>query len=299
MATTEAFREQHYIEALSVRDHRLIENIYRKYAGRVRSFVEKYGGTAGDAASVFQKTITVIYQQARYKHLKPDCAFGLLFLLLCKRSWINEGSSHMNTAMKKLNENLLRREERNVVGAVMLVERNQRHADICAIAFEDMDERCREILTASLGGGSVRDLSDRLGITDDYLRKKKSDCLAAALKVIGFKTTLTKYTPGDISQYVEGVLVDKEKGYFENVLATDPALRKGVDEYLDFRSTLKMVIEKDDDQKQFEIELNHLNEHFFARNRISISFRKLILRTLLLATAAIIILLWYLSHKSS
>ena len=54
-------------------------------------------------------------------------------------------------------------------------------------AFEKLGERCQEIIRWSMKGEAQEKVAETLGVTYGYLRKKKSECMASLVKLIGQK----------------------------------------------------------------------------------------------------------------
>ena len=89
MEIPDAHEDQRYIEALLNNDHRLIKEIYERWAGKVVAFVKKNNGDESQARDVIQETLIIIYRQAYEKKLVLTCPFEAYFFLLCKRRWFN------------------------------------------------------------------------------------------------------------------------------------------------------------------------------------------------------------------
>lgn len=99
-----------------------------------------------------------------------------------------------------------------------------------------------------------------------------------------------KYTIDDIARYAEGAMEDREKALFEQNLATDPELRKELESYYDFRSSVRMGIQRDQDESFLKETLSDMRGQYFSKQAKVISLRKIILRTIPAAAAAILIL---------
>ena len=82
--------DQRYIQALLTNDHAVLKEIYKKFSGKVVSYVNRNNGDQEDARDVIQETLVTIYQQARDKKLVLTCPFDAYFFLLCKRRWLNK-----------------------------------------------------------------------------------------------------------------------------------------------------------------------------------------------------------------
>ena len=57
--------DQRYLEALIANDSRVIEEIYARFAGKVKIIITSRGGNAHDAKDVFQDALIKITRKAR------------------------------------------------------------------------------------------------------------------------------------------------------------------------------------------------------------------------------------------
>lgn len=99
-----------------------------------------------------------------------------------------------------------------------------------------------------------------------------------------------KYGLEHIARYAEDAMEDREKAMFERALATDPALRAELENYFDVRSSLRMKLEADSAENELRITLSAMNEKHFIRKAPVVSMRKVLLRMVPAAAAAILIL---------
>lgn len=81
-----------------------------------------------------------------------------------------------------------------------------------------------------------------------------------------------KYNLTHIARYAEGAMGEKERGYFENALAIDPHLRKGLEQYLRIKASLRMVIMKDPQTEILQETISSLNKKYFQNTSSILSF---------------------------
>ena len=177
--------DQRYLLALVNNDAKLIEEIYQKCAGKVKSFVLFNNGSASDAEDVFQEALVDIYNQAKYKELQLTCPFEPFLLLVCKRKWLNALKKKSVLQVTNSDDDLLLVGEDTFEQAAMLEEQNAQ-ADLFLKAFEKLGERCKEIIRWSMQGDAQEKVAEALGVTYGYLRKKKSECMASLIKLVQF-----------------------------------------------------------------------------------------------------------------
>jgi len=179
--------DQRYITALLHNDARLIHEIYKKCAGRVKSFVTFNNGTADDAEDIFQEALVDIYNQAKYKDLQLSCPLEPFLLLICKRKWLNMLKKKSLLPVTNSEDDVLLVGEDTFEQAERLEEETDK-AGRFALAFEKLGERCKEIIQWSMQGEAQEKVAEALGVTYGYLRKKKSECMASLIKLIQLNT---------------------------------------------------------------------------------------------------------------
>jgi RNA polymerase sigma factor (sigma-70 family) len=176
--------DQRYITALLNNEVRLIDEVYKKCAGKVKSYVLFNNGNEDDAADIFQEALIDIYNQAKYKNLQLSCPFEPFLLLVCKRKWLNELKKRAASPVTKSEDDLLHIGE-DTFGQAEAFELQEEQADLFLKAFEKLGERCKEIIEWSMKGEAQEKVAETLGVTYGYLRKKKSECMASLVKLIG------------------------------------------------------------------------------------------------------------------
>lgn len=175
--------DQRYVTALLNNEVALVNEIYKKCAGKVKSFVLFNNGNADDAADIFQDALVDIYNQAKYKDLELTCPFEPFLLLVCKRKWLNELKKRAISPVTKSEDSLLHIGEDTFEQAEMLAHQQEQTA-LFLKAFEKLGERCKEIIKWSMQGEAQEKVAETLGVTYGYLRKKKSECMASLVKLI-------------------------------------------------------------------------------------------------------------------
>lgn len=175
--------DQLYLIALVNNDSVLINQIYKKCAGKVKSLITFNSGSVSDAEDVFQETLVDIYNQTKYKNLELTCPFEPFFLLLCKRKWLNHLKKRAQLPVTNSEDDLLHLSEDTFEQADLLENQLQKET-LFIKAFDKLGPRCKEIITWSLKGDGQEKVAEALGVTYGYLRKKKSECMASLIKMV-------------------------------------------------------------------------------------------------------------------
>ncbi|RYG06187.1 MAG: sigma-70 family RNA polymerase sigma factor [Chitinophagaceae bacterium] len=184
--TKKVHEDQRYVIALVNNDVALVNEIYKKCAAKVKSFVLFNNGSADDAADIFQEALVDIYNQGKYKNLQLTCPFEPFLLLVCKRKWLNELKKKSASPVTNSEDDLLHIGEDTFEQAEVLAQQQEQTA-LFLKAFEKLGERCKEIIKWSMQGEAQEKVAETLGVTYGYLRKKKSECMASLVKLIDNK----------------------------------------------------------------------------------------------------------------
>ena len=181
--------DQRFITGLLQNNTVLVREIYNRFAGKVKSYIVQNSGSEDDAADIFQESLIDIYQQAQHKGLQLTCPFEAFLLLVCKRKWLNELKKRGRQGVTKDPEDVYDLGE----DAFALAEQMQLQEDKASLfmaMFQQLGERCREIINKCLGNKPQDEVALELGVSYAYLRKKKSECTAELIKLIKTKQAL-------------------------------------------------------------------------------------------------------------
>lgn len=172
-----------YIEALLNNDNQGIAEIYARFSAGIARFVEANNGTADDARDVFQDALIAVTRQARRPEFVLTCPFEAYLYCVCRGKWLNElkrrrraavtiseASGYTDTEQADaLAETTLREEER---------DRLFRHF------FEKLAAGCRQLLQLAWSGVAMNEVSAQLGVSYNYARKRKSECMSQLMASI-------------------------------------------------------------------------------------------------------------------
>lgn len=178
--------DQHLIDGLVSHEATAINEIYKRCASKVKSYIVFNNGSVDDAEDIFQEVLVDIYNQAKYKHLQLTCPFEPFMLMVCKRKWLNALKKKSLLQVTNNEDDLLSVGEDTFLMAEQLEAQNEK-ARIFLDAFKKLGDRCQEIIKGSLQNDGQEILAQTLGVTYGYLRKKKSECMASLYKMVQAK----------------------------------------------------------------------------------------------------------------
>ena len=165
------------LRALLDNDHRGIADIYSRYFARIERFVCANNGNSDDARDVFQEGLLAIARQARRPGFVLTCPFEAYLYLVCKGKWLNE-LKRRKRSMVTISENagFTDEPEASLLADATLYEAER--DKLFRRFFERLSEGCRTLLQLSWTGISMQEVSETLGITYGYARKRKAECVA-------------------------------------------------------------------------------------------------------------------------
>lgn len=176
--------DQKYIEALITNDQALLEELYSKYAGKIKRMVLQNNGNEDDAADILQEALVAIYHKARQGGFQLTCPFEAFLYIVCKKKWLNVLNKRKSQPKVTLTE-----ENRSILGedSFLLAEESLVHEQRYQLLIEKLGElgaSCRELLKLSWSGKSMEEVAVLLDFTYGYARKKKSECMAKLVALV-------------------------------------------------------------------------------------------------------------------
>jgi len=177
-----AHQDQKYIIALLNNDGRVLNELYKKYSGKIVGYITKNSGTFDDAQDIIQETLITIYHQAKEKGLMLTCPFDAYFFLLCKRKWLNVLNKKGIKSVTILEEITSVTDEQQV-----LVEETalfEKRTSLFEEKLIELGGKCKELLDLAFKVKKMEKVASLLGVTYGYARKKKSECLGKLTKMI-------------------------------------------------------------------------------------------------------------------
>ncbi len=172
--------DQLYIVAIRENNSAVIRTIYKKFSPRVISYVRNNNGSIEEAQDIVQETLITLHQQAHRNNLVLTCPFEAYFLLLAKRRWLNKLKQKKGVTIT--NEALSIHDD--TTQAVLETENWEIKNKLFENKFQELGEKCRELLTQSFRLSDMDKVAQALNVTYAYVRKKKSLCLGQLTELI-------------------------------------------------------------------------------------------------------------------
>jgi RNA polymerase sigma factor (sigma-70 family) len=177
-------QDQKYIEALLNNHQPLLEELYKKYSGKIKWMVLKNNGSEDDAADIFQEALMILYHKAKKEKFELSCPLDAFLYMICKKKWLNvlaKRKTEGKVTITDEDQSILSEDTfRDVEECLMHEERHQLILD----KFTELGKACQQLLKLSWGGDSMEEVAAKLNFTYGYARKKKSECMAKLVELV-------------------------------------------------------------------------------------------------------------------
>jgi RNA polymerase sigma factor (sigma-70 family) len=175
--------DHRYIIALVNNDTTVIEEIYQKYADKIRRMILQNNGDENDAADIFQESLMAIYHKARDQNFILTCPFEAFLYLVCKKKWINVLNKKKNQGVTFTDTAGYSSGEDSFQQASIVLQQDERK-NLFQEKFAELEEGCRRLLQLSWSGKAMDEVAALLNVTYGYARKKKSECMSKLVKLV-------------------------------------------------------------------------------------------------------------------
>ena len=170
------------IEALLKNDSRVLNELYKRYSGKIVGYVTKNSGSFDDAQDIIQETLITIYHQAKDKNFILTCPFDAYFYLLCKRRWLNVLNKKGIKKVTILEEITSITDEQQILANE--TELFEKRSSLFEEKLIELGGKCKELLDMAFKIKKMQKVAEILGVTYGYARKKKSECLGKLTKMV-------------------------------------------------------------------------------------------------------------------
>jgi len=170
------------IEALLKNDSRVLNELYKRYSGKIVGYVTKNSGSFDDAQDIIQETLMTIYHQAKDKNFILTCPFDAYFYLLCKRKWLNNLNKKGIKRVTILEEIISITDEQEILASE--TELFEKRSSLFEEKLIELGGKCKELLDMAFKIKKMQKVAEILGVTYGYARKKKSECLGKLTKMV-------------------------------------------------------------------------------------------------------------------
>jgi len=183
--------EQQQLKALAKGDRETTEQIYQQHYPIINGWLIKNGGSADDAADLFQEAMVVMFGKAQNADFRLTCSIGTYLFAVSKHLWYKKlQQSHKEPS--RLYDNV--GDDNEIPGLAVEEDINvhherEAHYEQLDSSLDKLGEPCRSLLKAFYHHDkSMQEISADFGYTNpDNAKTQKYKCLAR-LKKLFFAT---------------------------------------------------------------------------------------------------------------
>ena len=164
------YSDSEIIECLRNRQSYVVRYLSDRYLPMVRLMVSQQGGTSEDAKDIFQEGLMIMLEKIDNKEFALTCKFKTYLYCVCENLWksiIVKRHAAINYFKRKEED-----DDNNDFTEHM---DNKLYEDIFRNVFETLDPVGKNILKLYWEEMSPQEIADKLGYTNGYVRKKKSE----------------------------------------------------------------------------------------------------------------------------
>lgn len=163
--------ENQFIKGVLENDFQVLEKIYSIYLPEVILFVKRNHGNLDDARDTFQEAIVVIFKKASAPNFELTTTFGGYLYGICRYIWLRQLKKKFRTEVTLTGDERYTVVE-NVEEELVELEKRQLFRQKLA----EMGEDCRHLLRLFFEGIPLKEIAQKMGYTDDYVKKKNMLC---------------------------------------------------------------------------------------------------------------------------
>jgi RNA polymerase sigma factor (sigma-70 family) len=180
--------DQRYIDALINNNQQLLEEVYKKFSGKIKWMVLQNNGTETDAADIFQDALLCVYRRAVKGNFVLTCPFEAFLYRICKNAWLKELVKRRQgrVTINEQGEYMLNDRELKLIDETEMM---QARRNLISGKLNELDEHCRQLLTMSWSGKPMEEVAKAMNFSYGYARKKKNHCMAKLIFLIKESST--------------------------------------------------------------------------------------------------------------
>lgn len=159
---------------------RIINYFYEENIRYIRGYIQGNCGNTEDVEDVFQDALVVLYEKLQSGNLELRVPLKTYFYGICKNVWRNR---LRKTERLIIDDEYYRLEQRTYDNHAIHIE-NQEREYLYKKHFDKLSAENQNLLYLFFEGRSMREISEIMGHTEGYTRKKKFDAKKRLLAMI-------------------------------------------------------------------------------------------------------------------
>ena len=168
-----------YLKGIAENDYPTLNHIYQESLPAVIQYLKKNSGTVDDAKDVFQEAIVVIFNKVRANELVLTTSFHQYLFTVCRRMWLRKLKINKRKAVTSGAEKEFIYEEE--YEEAFLKSRKWR---LFNQKLGLLTQECQQVLKMAFNGRSTKEITQELGYTGAYAKRKRYKCRSSLSDLI-------------------------------------------------------------------------------------------------------------------
>ncbi|MCB1148348.1 MAG: sigma-70 family RNA polymerase sigma factor, partial [Leptospiraceae bacterium] len=138
----------------------------------ILDLIQKNGGTAEDAADIFQEGMVVLYEKVNQGAVEWQSTLKTFLYAVCRNKWLMELRKKKNRKTNILEDNVHLADDTSIQKDIISQEKNE----LMRKHFKKLGDDCQKILKLFFEATSMKDIGNIMGFSEGYAKKKKFNC---------------------------------------------------------------------------------------------------------------------------
>ncbi len=171
--TVKEYSDSEIIECLKTRQSYVVRYLSDRYLPMIRLMVFRLGGTLEDAKDIFQDGLIIMLEKIDSDDFVLTCKFKTFLYVVCENLWKSTLDKRQAAA-----KYFSRKTDDEFDDDFTEIQDNSLYERIFYNVFDTLDPACQKILKLYWEELSPDQIAEKMGVTNGYVRKKKSEAQA-------------------------------------------------------------------------------------------------------------------------
>ena len=181
--TPNTHSDQYLIDGLAHNNSAVIQEIYKKYSGKMYNWIKQHNGNHEQAEDIFQEAIIAIYRKTTQAPITLTCPFDAFLFVIVRNKWFSQLKSNERIRVTNTDDWTSTHIAAAEQDATNCMKYEKQH-NLLTETLTQLQEGCQEVLKLSWSGLGMEEVAEKLKVTYGYVRKKKSLCMAKLMERI-------------------------------------------------------------------------------------------------------------------
>lgn len=172
-------QSNHFLNALLEGNSEQIQEIYRLYFPKVRSFILNNKGQETDVHDIFHDALLYLIATAKERTLQIDSFEAYLFTI-CKNLWRRALKNKKNRVIKEGSHHYI--DKQTDLGMFIM---EQQRFDLYTEKYQELSQNCKDVLSTYFNGMSYQEILEQLEYsTINTVRQRVFKCREKLIQLI-------------------------------------------------------------------------------------------------------------------